>query len=159
MEHARPTEREALLNPVFVALVLANAAAGHTRRTERPMPLGLCFLTVPIALHAPTRAALPRKVTTKPGSWLEKHPLLRAGFAARARATAPAVRAGLREGLRAGALGVSGDCISGKPPRRRAAVPLSEETDEILKRAEFAGGWLGLAGSPVGIYAMWRVRP
>jgi hypothetical protein len=155
----RPAEREALLNPAFIALVLSQAAAGHTRRTKLPMPLSLSFLVVPIVLHAPTRAALPRKVTTKPGSWLEQQPLLRAGFAGRARTTSPAVRAGLREGLRAGALALSGEGVIGKPPRRRAAVSLSEEAEEILKRAEFAGGWLGLAGSPVGTYAMWRVRP
>ncbi len=155
----RPTEREALLNPAFIALVLARAAAGHERRTGEPMPLVLGFLAVPIALHAATRQALPRKVTSKVGPWLEANPLLRAGFAARARATAPAVRAGLREGLRARVLLLSGERISGRPPRKRPSVVLSTEMQEIFKRAEFVGGWLGLAGSPAGSYAMWRVRP
>lgn len=155
----RPTEREALLNPAFIALVLARAAAGHERRTGEPMPLALAFLAVPIALHAATRQALPRRVTSRLGPWLEANPVLRAGFALRARATAPAVRAGLREGLRSHALHLSGERIVGRPPRNRPSVVLSDEMREIFKRAEFVGGWLGLAGSPAGSYAMWRVRP
>jgi hypothetical protein len=110
----------------------------RTRSTNRTTNAHwtVCFLTVPIALHAPTRMALPRKVTTKPGSWLEQHPLLRAGFAGRARTAAPAVRAGLREGLRAGALELSGESIIGTPPRRLARVSLSVEAEDILKRPE-----------------------
>jgi hypothetical protein len=154
----RPAERETLFNPRFVALLLAHAAAGHEDRTEAAMPLSLCFLVAPVVLHGPTRRALPRRVTTKPGAWLDEHPLLRAGFAMRARSTAPFVRAGLREGLRAGMLDLVGDGVLGHPPQRRG-VNLSAEVDEILKRAAFAGGWLGLAGPPAGSFAMWRVRP
>lgn len=159
VHHARPPERQALLNPAFIAILLAHAAAGHEQRTQQPMPLALCFLIAPIVLHAPTRDALPRKVTTKPGPWLDANPVLRAGFAARARSAAPAVRAGLREGLRAGALELSGERVTGRPPRRRSSVTLTEEVEDILMRAAFAGGWLGLAGPAVGSYAMWRVRP
>jgi hypothetical protein len=155
----RPAERDALLNPAFLALVLARAARGHHQRTERPMALSLCFIVAPIVLHGPTRAALPRKITARFGGWLDAKPLLRAGLAARAQATAPAVRAGLREGLRADVLTLAGDEIAGKPPRRQAALTLSDEVEDIFKRAEFVGGWLGLAGSPEAIYAMWRVKP
>lgn len=156
---SRPSEREALLNPAFVALLLAHAASGHERRTGLGMPMALCFLVAPIVLHGPTRNALPRKVTTKPGPWLDAHPLLRAGFAARARSAVPAIRAGLREGVRAGVLELSGERIAGRPPRRQRGIVLSGEVDEILKRADFTGGWLGLAGPTTGTFAMWRVRP
>jgi hypothetical protein len=147
------------MNPAFIAILLANAAAAHEERTGQPMPLALCFLVGPMVLHAPTRDALPRKVTAKPGPWLDANPVLRAGFAARARSAAPAVRAGLRHGLRAGILELAGERVTGRPPRRRSGIGLSAEVEEILKRAAFAGGWLGLAGPPVGSYAMWRVRP
>jgi hypothetical protein len=147
------------MNPAFIAILLANAAAAHEERTGQPMPLALCFLVGPMVLHAPTRDALPRKVTAKPGPWLDANPVLRAGFAARARSAAPAVRAGLRHGLRAGILELAGERVTGRPPRRRSGIRLSAEVEEILKRAAFAGGWLGLAGPPVGSYAMWRVRP
>jgi hypothetical protein len=155
----RPAERDALLNPAFIALILAHAARGHHKRTGRPMAMSLCFLVAPIVLHAPTRAALPRKVTARFGGWLDTHPLLRAGMAGRARAVEPAVRAGLREGLRGGVLTLFGSDVAGKLPRRQAGLTFSDEVDDILKRAEFIGGWLGLAGSPAAIYAMWRVTP
>lgn len=155
----RPAEREALLNPVFIALLLAHAASGHAERTGNAMPLAECFLVTPIVLHSQTRAALPQRVTKRLGPWLDEHPLLRAGLAGRARSTAPAVRAGLREGLRSGALELVGDGVAGHPPRRRKGLVLSVEVEEILKRSAFVGGWLGLAGPPVGVFAMWRVRP
>jgi hypothetical protein len=155
----RPPERDALLNPAFVALLLAYAARGHHKRMERPLPLSLCFLVAPLVLHAPTRSALPRRVTARFGGWLDANPLLRAGMANHARAAAPAVRSGLREGLRAGALTLSDDLVAGRPPGRPPDLTLSVEVEDILKRAEFVGGWLGLAGSPAAIYAMWRVKP
>lgn len=155
----RPAERDALLNPAFIALLLAHAARGHHKRTDDPMALSLCFLVAPIVLHAPTRSALPRNITARFGGWLDANPLLRAGMASRARAVAPAVRAGLREGLRAGALTLTADQVSGQPPRRPQGLKLSDEIDDILKRAEWVGGWLGLAGSPAATYAMWRVKP
>lgn len=158
-DRSRQSERAALLNPALLALVLARAAAGHEKRTGSLMPLSLCFLVVPIVLHGPTRHALPTRVTAKPGGWLNDHPVIRAGFAARARSLAPAVRAGLRDGLRAGLVEVVGDCLKGHLPKRVSSVELSAEVEDILKRAEFAGGWLGLAGPPVGSFAMWRVRP
>jgi len=61
--------------------------------------------------------------------------------------------------LRAGALTLTADQVSGQPPRRPPGLTLSNEVEDILKRAEFVGGWLGLAGSPAAIYAMWRVKP
>lgn len=158
-DEAGGSERDALLNPALLAVLLAQAAAGHRRRTDAPMPMSLAFLAAPIVLHGPTRRALPTRVTAKPGAWLDDHPLLRAGFAVRARSVAPAVRAGMREGLRAGVLELVGDSLVGHPPKRSAALKLSSEVDEIFKRAEFVGGWLGLAGPPVGSFAMWRVRP
>jgi hypothetical protein len=155
----RPSERDALLNPAFIALILAYAARGHHKRTDGPMALSLCFVVAPMVLHEPTRGALPRKVTARFGGWLDTNPLLRAGMPSRARAVAPAVRSGLREGLRGGVLTLSDDKVAGHPRRRPRGLTLSDEVDDILKRAEFAGGWLGLAGSPAAIYAMWRVKP
>jgi anti-sigma factor RsiW len=155
----RPAERDALLNPAFVALLLAYAARGHHKRTQGPLPLSLCFLVAPMVLHAPTRGALPRRVTARFGGWLGANPLLRADMASHARAVAPAVRSGLREGLRAGVLTLSGDLVEGRPPRRPPGLTLSVEVEDILKRAEFVGGWLGLAGPPAAIYAMWCVKP
>lgn len=155
----RPNERETLLNPAFMAVLLSHVAAGYDQRAERLLPVSLAFLAPPILLHGPSREALPKKTTTRMGGWLDQHPLIRAGFSSRAAAISPAVRAGLRMGLRANVLKLEDGLLAGKPPRRRKSVDLSEEVDEILKRAKFVGAWLGVSGPPVGQYALWRVRP
>lgn len=156
----RPIERDALYNPAFIALILAQAAIGHKKRASAPMPLSLAFLAAPIVLHGPTRQALPRQARSKMGAWLELHPVLRAGLGGRAASLVPAVRAGLRHGLRSGALNLGpAGLAASKPKLSGAGVELSTEVDEILKRSEYVGGWFALSGAPSGIYALWRVKP
>lgn len=155
----RPSERAALLNPAFMALLLSHVAAGHAKRAERFLPISLAFIAPPILLHGPTREALPKRATTKLGGWLEQHPIIRAGFPGRAEAISPAIRSGLRMGLRTGTLRLEEGSLASKPPRRRKSVVLTDEVEEILKRANFVGGWLGVSGPPAGQYALWRVRP
>jgi hypothetical protein len=156
----RPIERDALYNPAFIALILAQAARGHQKHASAPMPLSLAFLAAPIVLHGPTRQALPRQARSKMGAWLELHPVLRAGLGGRAASLVPAVRTGLRHGLRSGALNLeSAGLTASKPKLSASAIELSTEVDEILKRSEYVGGWFALSGAPSGIYALWRVKP
>jgi Family of unknown function (DUF6521) len=155
----RRDERESLLNPAFLAILLAYAAKGHEKAHERPMPISLAFVIPPLALHGPTREVLPSRSSQRFGGWLEKHPVLRAGFARRARTVRPAVQAGLRMGLRADVLTLEDGKLNGTPPRRRRLVRLSEESEDILKQARFLGAWLGAAGSPTGLYDLLGVRP
>lgn len=157
---SRPSERDALLNPAFVSLVLAQVCAGYVDRAKRPLPLSLAFVAIPIILHGPTRSELPRQARSKLAPWLDQHPVLRAGFALRARSLRPAVQAGIRAGLRSGVLSLDDAGLHGAPPKHSAdGVELSLEVNEILDRAKFVGGWIGLSGPPAGIYALWRVRP
>lgn len=156
---SRPNERAALLNPAFMALLLSHVAAGHAKRVDRHLPVPLAFIAPPILLHRPTREALPKKATTRLGGWLEQNPIIRAGFPGRARSISPAIRSGMRMGFRTGALRLEEGLLASKPPRRRSTVQLSDEVDEILKRAKFVGGWLAVSGPPSGQYALWRVRP
>jgi hypothetical protein len=155
----RRDERESLLNPAFIAIVLAHVVKGHLKRAERPLPISLAFLAAPIVLHGPTREALPTKATSRVGGWLDQNPVLRAGFANRASMVRPAVQAGVRMGLRADVLELEDGMLTGSPPRRRKALRWSQEVEDILKRAGFVGGWLALAGPPAGLYALWGVRP
>ncbi len=61
----RPAQRDALYNPPFVALILAQAAAEHERRAGDGLPFALAFLAAPIILHGPTRQALPKQARSK----------------------------------------------------------------------------------------------
>jgi hypothetical protein len=156
----RPLERESLYNPAFMALLIAQLVTAYEAKAKRGMPLSLIFLAAPVVLHGPTRDALPSQARHKMASWLEHHPILRAGLAPRARSLAGDVRGGLRRGLRAGTLTLENSALtSSKPKLKGKDIVLSAEVDYILKRAELVGGWFGLSGSPAGIYALWRVRP
>jgi hypothetical protein len=62
-------------------------------------------------------------------------------------------------GLRTEVLALDDGLLRGRPPRRRPGFQWSEEVDDILRRADFLGGWLGLAGDPTGLYGLLRVRP
>lgn len=156
----RPAERDALYNPAFIALTLAQAAAEHERRTGDGLPFALAFLVAPIVLHGPTRQALPKQARSKMALWLQEHPVQRAGLGRRAASLVPDVRAGIRYGLRSGSL-ILEDAILTAPKPRVASdnIMLSGEVNDILKRASFMGGWFALAGPASGIYALWRVKP
>ena len=156
----RPAERDALYNPAFIALILAQAATGHEARVGSGLPFSLAFLVAPIVLHGPTRDALPRQARSKMAPWLEEHPVQRAGLGRRAASLVPAVREGIRYGLRSSALALNDATLSAPKPRLKSEdIMLSAEVDDILKRAGYVGGWFALAGSVSGIYALWRVMP
>jgi hypothetical protein len=156
----RPAERDALYNPAFMALILAQAAAEHERRIGSGLPFSLAFLAAPIVLHGPTRQALPKQARSKMALWLEEHPVERAGLGRRAASLVPAVRAGIRFGVRNDALLLNGATLTASKPKvKNKHIMLSGEVDDILNRASRVGGWFALAGSASGIYALWRVKP
>ena len=112
------------------------------------------------SLHGPTRQALPKQASSKLALWLEEHPLQRAGLGPRAASLVPAVRAGIRYGLRSGSLILEDAVLTARKPKVDSKdIMLSAEVNDILKRASFVGGWFALAGSASGIYALWRVKP
>lgn len=156
----RPAERDALYNAAFMALILAQAAAEHEARADSGLPVSLAFLVAPIVLHAPTRQALPLQARSKMAPWLEEHPVQRAGLGPRAASLVPAVRAGIRYGLRSRALALNGATLTAPRIKVKSdGIMLSAEVDDILKRSGYVGGWFALAGSASGIYALWRVKP
>jgi hypothetical protein len=157
----RPAERDALYNPALIALILAQAATDHEKRSGTGLPFSLAFLVAPIVLHGPTRSALPRQARKKMGEWLELHPVLRAGLARRATSLAPSVRAGVRYGLRGGAVALTDGVLTApsKPKVKGKNIMLSDEVSDILKQANYVGGWFAMNGTPAAIYALWRVKP
>src|SRR4051812_6610673 len=100
----RPREEAALFNPAFLAVLLRNAAREHTGRSGRPLTIPAAYVIAPLALHAPTREALPTMVTSPMAAWVQRHPALLADLATRARALRPLVSAACVLGLRHGVL-------------------------------------------------------
>jgi hypothetical protein len=155
----RPREAAALLNPGFVALLLAHAARQHQDHTRVSMAWPLAFLVAPLVLHEPTRRQLPRAVSTSLVTWTQREPVLRAGLPARAQALTPTVREALRFGVRLGALRLEGPAlivprVPGSPP-----ADASAEVRECVMRARLLGRWFAAVGDPATIMLTLGVSP
>src|SRR5262249_7113123 len=87
----RPAAAANLLNPAFVATVLASCVQAHGA-ARGPLPLPLAFLIAPVVLHRATREALPKSTATSLPGWLQDNAERLVGFGARARALVPFAR-------------------------------------------------------------------
>jgi hypothetical protein len=155
----RPREAVALLNPAFVALLLAHAARQYQEQVDAPMAWPLAFLVLPLVLHEPTRRRLPRAVSTSLLTWVQREPVLRAGLPQRAQALTPTVREGLRFGVRLGALRFEGPAllaarVPGSPPAEATA-----ELRDCVARARLVGRWFATLGDPATIMLVLGVSP
>jgi hypothetical protein len=152
----RPQVEATMLNPALLAVLLAAAAYDYEkakRRNDRmPWPLG--FLVLPLVLHRPTRAELPRDTRTHLSTWIRKHPLLRAGFPNRAAAMVPLTREGIRFGLRAGVLDIDGSTLRGGETRRP-----SGELGQLIRAAALVGRWLATTDQPSTPFTLLGVAP
>jgi hypothetical protein len=155
----RPPEERALLNPALIALLIAQASAGHAQETARGMPLLLSYLVVPIVFHTDTRLALPATVKTSLASWLSDNAVLKAAIQRRVRAFAPLVREGLLMGFQSGAIRLDGSVIEVDNPT--AVVPAHDlpELHGLLRPARLVGRIFGRVGSASTVFTMWGVRP
>ena len=106
---ARPIEVAHLLNPAFGALLLREAAVEYTKASRTSIPFGLCFLVLPLALHPPTRRALPTTTRSLLPQWLESHPELQALSAERMRRLSPYSREAILFGLQNGLLSLDSE--------------------------------------------------
>lgn len=153
------SERDRLFNPAFLAVLTKEMAGGFQQERDEPMPVLLLFIGLPLAIQSRSRSALPGGVGTSMTSFLERHPEIRLGFAERATALAPRVRAGLLYALSQGLASLDDGSIAPTSERRRARSELSEEVQEIIAKSRFVGRWFGRAGDQTTIAALWGVRP
>ena len=77
---SRPRVESTLLNPALIGLTVAYGASGFRQESDEPMIWPLGFLIPPLVLHRPTRETLPRDLRTHFATWVDRNPLLVAGF-------------------------------------------------------------------------------
>ena len=150
----RPPIAAAYLNPAMVAAVLAGSAAGYQSVRERSMAWPLAFIVCPLVLHRSTREALPNSAATHLAVWVSRHAVLHAGFAVRAQALVPAVREGLRFGLRHGVLSIRAGVLHGSVGKAR-----DPELRQLLRSAQLVGRWLAKIDQPATVFAILGVEP
>jgi len=154
----RPVEEARLLNPAFLAALLAAAATDYERTSGEPMPWTLSFLVPALALPEATREALPGSVQAHFSSWLQDHPEVRLGFGRRVKPLVPLVREALRLGLRSGALEIEGRSLHATTQPR----PRHDQTSDVaecFKAARFIGRWFARRHDVATIFGLLGVRP
>lgn len=157
---ARSRTQAAMLNPALLAAIMASAASEYQRANGDPMPWPLSYLIAPLVLHRGTRESLPRTTTTHLGNWIALHPVIHAGFPARAQSLAGVVREGLRFGLAHGALQVDPlGRISGTLVAPARGGNGNGEVDPLLTRAGFVGRWLTKIDQPATAFILLGVAP
>lgn len=154
----RPPIVAAMLNPALIAAILATAADGYRKESDRVLPWSLSFVIAPLVLHRGTRQALPSSIRTHLATWTSRNPVLRAGFPARAQGLVEPVREGIRFGLAHGVLTLEGEGLSGRT-RRQKGFQMPDELADILRRTNFVGRWLAKIDNTATIYAVLGVAP
>lgn len=153
----RPQASAAFLNPALVAVIAATAARDYERKASgRLMPWPMAFVVAPLVLHRPTRRVLPTSTSTHLTKWVAEHPALVAGLAARSTSLAPAVREGLRFGLRHQILTIEQGFLKGRIPVKSRT---EGELADLIKAASLVGRWTAKSDNVSTVFALLGVRP
>lgn len=159
----RPDEEANLFNPAFSALLIRGACGGYRSVAKSPLPFSLSFLVLPIALHGPTRKALPTSTKTLMSSWVVSNPEVVAFFGKRARDATDITREAILFGGGQGWLTFEGTgLVPGKTKLRVDPDNLATSTAEIQSchaAARMIGKWLAGAGSESTVMSLWGVSP
>lgn len=158
----RPREQAALLNPPFLASLLAQGCTEYTRLSGQAMPTLLSMVAVPLVLSRRLRTTLPGRSTTSIPVWLDQHPESLAYLKAVAGEFVPIVRQALVTGIQLGVLELAHDDRDLAIQSVSANPPFDVDTDEAgeLKRSmRLVGRWLADAGKPASVLALVGIVP
>jgi hypothetical protein len=140
-----PEERRSL-NPALITQVVRVGVAGHQQEVASGLPYALAFPLVAIVMHAETRAALPRAVSTSLVAWVREHELIRYQIGPRTSEFGPLIREGILLGLRTGAVELMGGALTAASSAAPRATGHAE-LDELLRAAHKVGRWFAKVGS------------
>lgn len=156
---SRPPEIASLLNPAFIAVLIRDLAAEYPKTANKPLPIEIPFLCLPLTLHSLTRSSLPKSTGKRIEPWWEENGQLRIGFIERVHGLAQPAREGLILGGQAGFFSFSKGCIiKGSRKLNRAYWQPTQEMKEIQKAVRFVGRWFG-PHSSVEVFSIFGVRP
>ncbi len=157
----RPFEIAYLLNPAFCSLLIREAAYSFADEQQQGLPYALSFLILPIVLHQSTRETLPERANTRMFEWLDRHPILKSGFAARSKSLGPYSRESVVFGLQKGILAIdsTGNLRSVGSPSQPPDWPTIAEPSRCRDKSRFLGRWFAQTGDTTTIFRLWGVRP
>jgi hypothetical protein len=162
----RPSEVANLLNPAFIGALLRSAVKAYVDETEKGMPFEVAFLVLPFCLHPATASRFPARAASTPlHAWLqrEENRDVLVGIGDRASALVQFTREALLFASLRGVIAFDdGGLLQPGEANLRGITSYrntGEEVKEALRRAEFTGRWLALAGTTETIFTILGVRP
>lgn len=155
-----PPEVASLLNPAFVALLLARACRGHQADSQTGMPYVYSTIIFTMASYSTVRESLPRSVSTKFVNWVTENPPVRASLPMKIAGLVPIVNEGLLFALQNRIVEISNARLFVGPVGPTQTIQ-GDSTDMIAaqRAATYLGRWLTRAGTPATVCALIGVTP
>jgi hypothetical protein len=155
----RPREVRNLLNPSFCGMLLRECVTEHV--VQKPMPMSLAFLVLPLVLHGPTRDALPIAVSTSITSWVGENVTIIYDFDKRVRSLNVITREAIMWSLATRELTLIDGALEKLTPNSSRRLPDDPFNDykSCVRRARFLGRWFRSASDAATIFALFGVRP
>lgn len=156
----RAQEVAYLLNPAFCGRILYTIIQTYSETTKRPMPFPLVYLTLPLALHKPTRECINSR--TQLLVWIQRNPELLIDFSKRTRDLVPITNESLELLLQSKCieLTVNGELDVAKTIKSLSKTKFTDaEIKECLNKSQHIAKWFAAAGKVETIYISLGVRP
>ena len=157
----RPVVVANLLNPAFCGEVLRIGIKAYTKETNQGLPFSLTFLFLPILLHKETRERFPKSVSTKFYEWLEENAMVKIFIGTRIKNLVPYTRESIQFLIYYEAISINNKAELELISYRKKAIQYknSNEIEDIYKKAEMLGKWLGRTGNIKTIYSLIGIKP
>jgi hypothetical protein len=158
--HERPSEVVNLLNPAFCSLVIRAFCSGYKTVSNTGPSIVLTPIVLPLALHGPTRNAMPATSRTKFASWLLESEVVRINLPVRIERLVPYTREAMIFGLHHGILGMENDIVDPQTiPIRGFSFQRETESATCIAMSERLGKLVASAGSAATIYSLLGIAP
>ncbi|RYY46939.1 MAG: hypothetical protein EOO06_13435 [Chitinophagaceae bacterium] len=150
-----------LFNPAFCGEVIRVAANGFTSQSNNDFPFAFSFLILPILLHKETRDSMPRTTRSYLFAWVEENDGLFYDFGKRTQGMVRFTREALSFSLMYRRIYITENgCIKANASKMKLRGKDGyEEYDEILRKADMLGKWLGKTNDVKSIYSFFRITP
>jgi hypothetical protein len=157
----RPADEAALFNPAYCALLLTETTREFVHETGQGMPFIFAFLPLPILLNDLIRDDLPRSIAAGMHVWLAERPEVVVQIASTAPSLVDVTREAILFGAANGLIAIAKSRLLAPHKTKSPKLPAdaTEAIDSSFKRARFLGRWLGRAGEPKTVLAMWGIMP
>lgn len=150
-----------LLNEAFCAVLLHYAVKDYTASGRPAMPLPFAYVVLPMALHEPSRRALPRTTAAAMWPWVHERAEIMAGMTRRVVSLrAYASRALLFGQVHGVIVGTADGIAAGQLRRRPRSLRPTADWNECVRAAGFLGRWFASQQTDTpSTLAMWGLRP